>query len=165
MYRVIVASILIVAAMALVRYLRRQPATVRRSLLIKYIFYGLGGLTIVLAATGKIHWLGAAIAAMIPVASKLGIWGLRFFPLFQQWRRHKQSNHSKQHGNSAMNYSVANYEEALALFGLTATADKKQIIQRHRELMQKHHPDRGGSNDLAAQINEAKEILLEAAKK
>jgi len=164
MYPIIVVAILILAAIVSVRYLRRQPLTIRRSLLIKYVCYGVIGLTIMLAVTGKIYWLGAAIAAVIPVASKLGIWGLRFLPVFQQWRKHKQSDHSKPRTKSAMNYSVANYEEALALFGLTATADKKQIIQRHRELMQKNHPDRGGSNYLAAQINEAKTVLLEAVK-
>jgi DnaJ homolog subfamily C member 19 len=165
MYPIIVVAIFIIAAVALVRYLRRQPATTRRSLLIKYIFYVLVVLTIALAATGRIHWLGAAITAMIPIASKLVIWGLRFLPFLQQWRRHKQDSNNKSHAKSATNYSVANYEEALALFGLTATADKKQIIKRHRELIQKNHPDRGGSDYLAAKINEAKEVLLKATKK
>ena len=50
--------------------------------------------------------------------------------------------------------------EALKLMGLLGACSRNEVIQAHRRLMQQHHPDRGGSNEMAARLNAAKEILL-----
>jgi hypothetical protein len=52
-------------------------------------------------------------------------------------------------------------EEALAVLGLAEGASEQEIKAAHRRLIQRVHPDVGGSADLAARINRAKDVLLE----
>jgi len=50
--------------------------------------------------------------------------------------------------------------EALAILGLEDGATREQILLAHRRLMQKLHPDHGGNDYLAAQLNQARDTLL-----
>jgi DnaJ homolog subfamily C member 19 len=50
--------------------------------------------------------------------------------------------------------------QALAVLGLPEIASDADITAAHRRLITGLHPDQGGSDFLAAQINEARDVLL-----
>lgn len=51
-------------------------------------------------------------------------------------------------------------EQAYQLLGLGRGAPREAVVSAHRSLMKKWHPDGGGTAELAARANEAKEVLL-----
>jgi DnaJ domain len=51
-------------------------------------------------------------------------------------------------------------EEAYAVLGLKSDSSEKDIRAAHRRLMKQYHPDHGGSDYLAAKINQAKDTLV-----
>lgn len=50
--------------------------------------------------------------------------------------------------------------EAYRVLGLQPSAGRDEIQAAYRRLIQRVHPDQGGSSDLAARINQARDVLL-----
>lgn len=53
-------------------------------------------------------------------------------------------------------------KRAADILGVKLNANKEEIVAAHRRLMDKLHPDKGGSSYLAAELNAAKKVMLDA---
>lgn len=211
-------------------YQKNLAETKRKSFLWKSGFWLVLVSAIYLVASGRMHWLGAGIAAIIPIARAMLIWGGRALPLLRMLSRFKSTpsqfrtqsllvtinfasgqidgeildgdfagrqlgelsteelqilseqlknndresyvllqayllrsgtgNYQSQDSYQPNSFSELSNDEAYEVLGLPNSATKDQVIKAHKRLMQRLHPDRGGSDYLAAKINAAKDKLI-----
>ena len=130
----------------------------------KLVFWSItGGVLAVLgllAVTGHLNIITAAIAGLVALLPRI-IHLAKYLPFADRlYQQKKQANSSSSSSPPPRNKQNMSKAEALEVLGLHADYKKEDVIQAHRRMMQKVHPDRGGSDYLAAQINRAKDTLL-----
>jgi len=232
----ILLAAVLVLLYVLVRRVKSKPPHLRRAEYIKLgLVVALVG-TVLLAATGRMHWIGAAFTAALVALRQLLPLALRLFPVlaslrgkatnsagqtstvetallrmhldhdsgalqgevlkgtFQGWRLAEMDRrqleqfmaYCKREDNDSLQLLDSYWQqrfpgeafvgghagtppgeahamgrsEALAVLGLPENASRDDIVEAHRKLIQKLHPDRGGNDYLAAQINQARDLLL-----
>ena len=122
---------------------------------------------VVLALSGHLSWLVAAIVSLAAGLRRALPWILRVWPALASIMSSRgqaaggprssarQGETGRQGAGTAMSR-----DEARAILGLDEDAGPEDIVAAHRRLMQRNHPDRGGSDYLASRINEARDVLL-----
>ncbi len=217
------ALLLLWLAFRAVKYYRRLPRDRRRGLVGRTVLFALAGILLVGVVTGRMHWFGAVVAALLPMLR----WGLhtllRLVPLWlhrtggkasfstehlevqvtlqtgqisgqvikgphngsriehltgenlQELERYYEERDTKSFylirlarktahfggGPTPPSFANPSRAEALQILGLAGDPSREEIIAAHRRLINKLHPDRGGSDFLAARVNQARDILLE----
>lgn len=63
-------------------------------------------------------------------------------------------------GRKALSSGGMSVAEAAKLLEVSPDADPETIVSAHKRLIAKVHPDAGGSAELAAQVNRARDTLL-----
>ena len=159
MARIIILIAALIAAIYLWAWLKSRYQQQGRPFAIKACLIASALLLVGLAAVGKVHWLGALLAS--------GLAGLRFLmpiifkslPLFAPFLKRARAEQAGANSNTDT-VSDMTKDEAFAILGLDDNASEEEIVMAHRRLIQKLHPDTGGNEYLATQLNLAKEVLL-----
>jgi hypothetical protein len=81
---------------------------------------------------------------------------------FPGWRtaRHDDADARRGGARARSSSGVMSEDEAYEVLGLHKGATRDAVMRSHRSLIKKLHPDHGGSTDLAARVNEAKDVLM-----
>lgn len=113
-------------------------------------------LALILLATGKA--LLAAVPALFAVFRMFGPIIVKRLLSGVDFGRFAGSSRGGQGGSNHANLSR---EEALEVLGLEEGASEKEITDAYRRLMAQVHPDKGGSDWMAAKLNAARRTLLD----
>lgn len=163
-YIVILIAISIFSWLTLGKFKSTAPDK-RARLLRQWLFIGLALVVVLLTVTGRLHWVGAAIALAVAIASQLWKlfsrllpWALPFF--IKRMRTTQQEPPSPESAAQQPESPALTPEEAQCILNVSKDANRDEIIVAHRKLIQKFHPDQGGNHYLASRINAAKELLI-----
>jgi len=156
MIRLILLIGLIAAAFWIRHWWRTASPAQVRNLLNKTVLWGGIGVLVVAIVSGHLNPLFAALATLGLAFTRIE----RVLKWIPELRQLFQSPNQRQPPKPPAHDGHLSEAEARAILGVAADADAETIRAAHRRLMQRLHPDRGGSDCLAAQINAAKQRLI-----
>jgi hypothetical protein len=154
----IVILLLVISGVFTLHWFFKAPADVRSKRFKQMAWIVATIVLILLAVSGKLSGLIALIGVIFAFF-------MRSMPLIFKYAPHLHSIWQRFKGGAAAGTRAApsatmSKSQALDILGLRQGATEDDIIQAHRKLISRVHPDRGGSDYLAAQINQAKKVLL-----
>ena len=125
-------------------------------------------IAIILALTGRLHWISASIPLLIIGFKYIGRLFLRLWPFVRIYQQqsarftHDSDGEKKNEDRSTpqSGRGQMSVQEAYQILGINERSSRQEILQAHRNLIRKLHPDQGGSDYLASKINQAKDVLL-----
>ena len=117
----------------------------------------------VMTVLKTVIWLG--LAAVLFAAR---LWPLAFMVLLaavavtaiEQWRARTVQLRENAGPPAPAPRKAMTADEAASILGVSPDADAEAIRAAHRRLIAQIHPDKGGTDYLAAKINEARDYLL-----
>lgn len=141
----------------------KTPLKDRKLFAQRSLLWGLVVFSFALVLFGRAHWLMGVLAALLALIARLAQFA-QYLPLFkklfdQDPLGSATDSTSRENSAPAANLGMSR-QQAADILGVDANAGKEEIRLAHKKLMQKIHPDRGGSDGLAKQINHAKTTLL-----
>lgn len=164
MQLIVLVVLVVIGVLLLQRLIAHPPSQLAKSMkkiawavaiVAVLLLLATGRLNVVLAAMGvTVAYLFRVLPIILSHAPSLH----RLWQLFNQTKsQSSQQSQGQQPFHTTGKMTVA---EAYQVLGLQPNASEDQIVAAHRKLMQKNHPDRGGSDYLAAKINLAKKTLI-----
>lgn len=127
------------------------------------------------AARGRVETAGARNVTLLKGVVFLGLaaalfaaklWPLAFMTLvaaaavtaIEIWR--ERTIRREEGGGAVVVRPAMKVDEAASILGVEPSADAEAIRAAHRKLIGQLHPDKGGTDYLAAKINDARDTLL-----
>lgn len=134
------------------KYLASAPAELRKTRVQKLVTWAVFAVTVAAAVrSGSMAWLLGTAVVMVVMRYLAHLGGQR-----------QSAAGAPDSGPSASPFpgrARMSRAEALQIFELGNDPTMDSIQKRYRDLMRTVHPDRGGSNYLAAKLNEAYQVL------
>lgn len=146
----LVLLLIVVGVFLFLHWLRHTPPQEVGRILRQALGWASSLLLLFLSIRGYLSPLMALIVVLIPFLHYLK-------RKYDSGRGHERESGS----HREMPSGPMTREEACAILGVTPGAQAAEIVAAHRRLMQRLHPDRGGSPWLAAKLNQAKDLLLD----